>query len=70
MSQHEIDPVEYGRLLASVDKLTKSVEILSGQVQDITNRLNTGKGAVLGMMMAAGGIGASVTEAIKHVFGK
>ena len=65
-----IDPIEYGRLLESVETLTVSVNKLSGEVQVITERLNTGKGVIFGLMIAAGGLGAGVSETIKHLFSK
>ncbi len=65
-----IDLVEYGKLLASVEALTVSCDALTIKVDSITERLNTGKGVVFGMMIAAGGLGAGVTEAVQRLFSK
>ena len=77
MAERRIDLIEYGQLIQSVKNLTESLDehtakmsTLSEEVKVITERLNTGKGVVFGLMIAAGGLGAGASEAIKHIFGK
>lgn len=70
MSDETIDLIEYGKLLAAVSSLTESCEALTIKVDSINERLNTGKGVIFGMMIAAGGLGAGVTEAVQRLFTK
>lgn len=69
-SNENIDLIEYGKLLAAVSSLTESCEALTIKVDSITERLNTGKGVIFGMMLAAGGLGAGVTDVLSRLFEK
>lgn len=63
----EIDLVEFGKLLGSMEHLTASINTLTAKVETLENRLNTGKGFVLGLTLAAAGIGGGV-GAFAHKF--
>jgi hypothetical protein len=56
----ELDKVQFGRLIESVERLNQSVEKLTQDMERINERLNTGKGIVTGMMLAAGSIGGGL----------
>lgn len=56
----QIDPVEFGKLLSSMNHLTSSITTLTAKVETLEDRLNTGKGMVLGLAIASAGIGGSV----------
>ena len=60
MPENEIDPVEFGRLLGSMEHLTNSITTLTEKVEELENRLNTGKGMAIGLLFAAAGVGGSV----------
>lgn len=56
----QIDPVEFGKLLGSMEHLTSAISTLTTKVETLEERLNTGKGFVLGLTIAAAGIGGGV----------
>lgn len=55
-----VDPVEFGKLLGSMEHLTNSINTLTSKVETLEERLNTGKGVVFGLTIAAAGVGGSV----------
>ena len=67
MGEQPIDPVEFGRLLGSMEHLTSSITVLTEKVELLEARLNTGKGVIFGLTIAAAGIGGSV-GAFAHRF--
>lgn len=64
---YEIDPVEFGKLLSSVETLTSAVMNLTTEVDVLKVQLSGGKGVIAGLLLAAGGIGAASSEMIKHL---
>lgn len=62
-----VDPVEFGRLLGSMEHLTTSIQELTVKVDSLEERLNTGKGFVIGITLAAAGIGGGI-GAFAHKF--
>jgi hypothetical protein len=64
----EIDPVEFGKLLQSVSSLTEKVDTLTAKVSALESTLTGGKGLIAGLMVAAGGIGASAKQVMEHLF--
>jgi len=64
-----IDPVEFGKLVQSVETLTKTVDKLNTDVTKLNLALTGGKMFSIGLLLAAGGIGAGVTKAIERLFG-
>ena len=56
---------EIGKLIESVDNLTKKVTELEKSQKYIVAQMNKGKGIITGLMLAAGGIGAGVATVIK-----
>lgn len=59
---------QLGQLTESVSNLSKDVVELTTKVDDMTALLNGGKGMLLGLAIAAGAVGSSVWEWIKHFF--
>lgn len=64
----DIDPVQFGKLINAVDNLEKCVETLAEQVDILNQQMTSGKGIMLGLSIAAAGIGAGVTKALEHIF--
>jgi len=64
----EIDPQEFGRLVGAVETLVKQVGHMSRELDEIRNAMSTGKGIVVGLVVAAGGIGAGATHLIEKIF--
>lgn len=64
-----IDPVEFGKLVQSVETLTKVVDTLSADVNKINHAMTSGKMLGIGMLLAAGGMGAGVTKIINWLLG-
>lgn len=64
---NDIDPVEFGKLLQSVSTLTEKVDALSEKVGVLESMLTGGKGMVAGLMIAAGGIGASAKHLLESI---
>lgn len=63
-----IDPIEFGKLIQSVETLTTSVATLTTEVDALKATLTGGKGIALGLMIAAGGLGAGVSKMVDHFF--
>lgn len=62
----EIDPIEFGRLTQAVENLTVKVDQLSKEMSDVKNNFHGARGVAIGMLLAAGGVGAGAA----HVFDK
>ena len=63
----EIDPILYGKLVQSVETLTKTVEAIEDKVDALTAQMQGGRGIVVGLMLAAGGLGAGASKALEHL---
>lgn len=62
----QVDPVEFGKLLQSVETLTQVCASLEKEMKAVREQLAGGRGVMFGLLIAAGASGAAVTEAIKH----
>ena len=67
MSSDDIDPVEFGKLIQAVETLTTSVATLTADVDALSAQLTGGKGIVVGLLIAAGGLGAGMSELFKKL---
>lgn len=72
----EIDPIQYGRLLASVDALTAELsatrvemKALERRLADVEGRFRIGKGTLIGLLLALGAAGVGIREGVKSLFG-
>ncbi len=63
-----VDPVEFGRLLGSMEHLTNSIQDLTAKVDALEERLNTGRGVILGITLAAAGVGGGVGAFAHRLF--
>lgn len=57
------------KLATSVEHLSTTVGVLAGQVQNLNDTMNRGRGALWMAMATAGSIGALVATFAKRVFG-
>ncbi|MGE0289684.1 MAG: hypothetical protein AB7I42_25660 [Bradyrhizobium sp.] len=57
-----------GQLTATVNNLTKQVEGLQTRVDALNNTVNTGRGFLFGLLMAAGGLGAGLSQLLERIF--
>ena len=55
-----VDPVQFGRLIGGMEHLTASITDLTQKVESLEARMNTGKGFVFGLTIAAAGAGGAV----------
>lgn len=63
----ELDHVQFGRLIQSVETLTAQVNTLTVKVDTMANQFSGGKGIVAGLMLASGGIGAGATHLLDRL---
>lgn len=63
-------PYQVGRLTQAVETLTTEVTALRKEVTSIKADMNRGKGFAIGMLVAAGGVGAGMATALMKLFGK
>lgn len=64
----EIDPVEFGKLLSSVQSLVIEVTSLREQVASLQSQMSGGRGLITGLMLAAGGVGAGASHFLEKLF--
>jgi len=64
----DIDPVEFGRLLNAVETLTGEVESLRDDVKQMKEQMTGARGVAIGLMLAAGGVGAGATHVLEKIF--
>lgn len=64
----DIDPVEFGRLLNAVETLTVELESLRDDVKQMKEQMTGAKGVAIGLMLAAGGVGAGATHLVERLF--
>lgn len=63
----EIDPIQFGRLLNSVETLTEQVAELDKKVDTLNSQITGGKGVIMGLLITAGGVGAGLTKLLEKV---
>lgn len=64
----ELKDIELGKLIKAVETLTAEVSKLRGEVELIQAKLHTGRGLLIGMFLAAGGVGAFISEFMQKTF--
>lgn len=57
-----INPVQFGKMVQSVEDMAGTVRELSADVKALTEFKNSGKGILLGVALASGGVGAFATK--------
>ena len=61
MTEHDL---EIGKLISSVKTLELSVNRLTNKVASMEQKYNTGRGILMGLILAAGSLGGSVGAGI------
>ena len=68
----DIDPVQFGRLLASVDQLTETLgetqeamQALNARIVELESRYRVGKGVIFGIELGAGCAAKGVIDTLK-----
>jgi flagellar biosynthesis/type III secretory pathway ATPase len=61
----EINPIEFGKLINAVETLTRQVAELDTKVESLNAQITGGKGMVMGMLFAAGGVGAGAAKLLE-----
>lgn len=64
-----IDPIEYGRLIATVANLEKKIDKMETSLEELLALANKGRGGFWAGMMIASLIGAFVSYMSKFIFG-
>lgn len=64
---NEIDPVEFGKLVQAVETLTSGQAEIKRDLDDLKATFTGGKVLVAGLMVAAGGIGASAKHLLESI---
>lgn len=63
---NEIDPVQYGRLIAQVDNLTSKVDSMDGDIKELLALANKSKGGFWMGMTIASMAGGFITWVVSH----
>ena len=63
---NEIDPIQYGRLIAQVDNLTSKVDSMDGDIKELLALANKSKGGVWMGMTIASMAGGFITGVASH----
>ena len=63
---NEIDPVQYGRLIAQVENLTNKVDSMDGDIKELLALANKSKGGFWMGMTIASMAGGFITWVISH----
>lgn len=63
----DIDPVEFGKLFNAVETLNERIERLTHEVDTIRSAMNSSKGIAIGLMLAAGGVGAGASKFVEAI---
>jgi hypothetical protein len=69
MEPVEIDPVKYGVLWERVTQMDKKIDKMEGQIAELLELANKGKGGFWAGMTIASSIGAAVAWAVGHMKG-
>lgn len=63
---NEIDPVQYGRLIAQVETLTNKVDSMDGDIKELLALANKSKGGFWMGMTIASIAGGFITWVVSH----
>ena len=64
----DISPVEFGKLINAVETLTSEVESLRSEVKTMKEQMMGARGVAVGLMLAAGGVGAGASHLFERMF--
>ena len=57
-----INPVMFGRLIESVEAMSEEMKGMRSEIKTLTEFKNNGKGILIGVSLAAGGVGAMAAK--------
>lgn len=60
--------IQLGELIHAVDTLTSKIEKMDNRLDSLEDKYTLGKGVLVGAIMAAGGTGAAIWNAIRDFF--
>lgn len=63
----EIDPVEFGKLVESLNHIKEDLDTLRDEVKEMNEKISKGKGVLLGVLVTAGGLGAGASELLSKI---
>ena len=70
-----IDPVQFGRMIGTMEamtnevrKLSTDIDTLTNKVQEIEDKFTGGRGMLIGLAIASGGMGAGFLKFIESLF--
>ena len=69
MEPGEIDPVRYGVLWERVTQMDKKIDKMEGQIAELLELANKGKGGFWAGMTIASSLGAAVAWVVGHMKG-
>jgi hypothetical protein len=69
MSQNDIDPVEYGKLLSKVESLEEKVESMEADLKQLLALANKSRGAFWVGLSVASFVGALATIIFRRILG-
>jgi len=61
----EIDPIMFGKLINAVETLEAKVDNMNDQIAILNEKMASGKGMMIGMIIVAGGVGASAHKLLE-----
>lgn len=68
MADEKLDLVQFGKLIQSVETLTKTVETLVTKVESLDNTRSKGLGILTGIALVSGGVGSYVHSVAEKLF--
>jgi hypothetical protein len=63
----EINPIEFGKLMNAVETLTRQVAELDTKLEALNAQVTGGKGIVMGLLCADGGLWAGSTKLLEKL---
>jgi hypothetical protein len=67
---NEIDPIQYGQLIAQVQNLQDKVDSMEADIKLLLELANKSKGGFFAGMLIASAIGGLITFIVNHWMGK
>ncbi len=65
----DIDPVEFGKVVASIENIERRLDAIEPQIADMIAMKNKGKGYVAALITFSGISGAAFAEGVRRIFG-
>lgn len=65
---NDIDPIQVGKMINAIETLEENVKKLSDDVHMLHEKISSGKGLMIGVLVTAGGLGAGATKILESLF--